>query len=298
MKPTLPLSLSLLAIASTLTACGPQTSVSDSSPAPETETIEATADRPVESAQRIVALTSLSADIVSYLAPERLVGIPGSSLFQDRPEFQDIAVVSQGRTPPQLETIVALEPDLVIGARGFHDQALAQLEDTGIPVLATETNGWEDFEQLIQNLATATESEAAPLEAQYSACLETTPGEGPSVLVLVSRQPLLSPNANSWAGDLLNRFNLQNLTAEMQSQGPIEGYVTLSAEKVLTADPERLLLVDTGEGIVDQMKTEPFWGDLKAVQADQVQVFDYYGLVNPGSLSSINQACEQLNATN
>jgi len=116
----------------------------------------------------------------------------------------------------------------------------------------------------------------------------------------VSRQPLLllSPNANSWAGDLLNRFNLQNLTAEMQSQGPIEGYVTLSAEKVLTADPERLLLVDTGEGIVDQMKTEPFWGDLKAVQADQVQVFDYYGLVNPGSLSSINQACEQLNATN
>ena len=59
----------------------------------------------------------------------------------------------------------------------------------------------------------------------------------------------------------------------MPSQGPIEGYVTLSAEKVLTADPERLLLVDTGEGIVDQMKTEPFWGDLKAVQADQVQVF-------------------------
>lgn len=292
MKPTLP--LSLLAIASTLTACGSQTPISESSPASESEAIEATADLPVESAQRIVALTSLSADIVSYLDSERLVGIPGSSLFQDRPEFQDITVVSQGRTPPQLETIVELEPDLVIGARGFHDQALAQLENTGIPVLATETNGWEDFEQLIQNLATVTESEAAPLETQYSACLETAPGEGPSVLVLVSRQPLLSPNANSWAGDLLNRFNLQNLTAEMQSQGPIEGYVTLSAEKVLTADPDRLLLVDTGEGIADQMKSEPFWSDLKAVQTDQVQVFDYYGLVNPGSLSSINQACEQL----
>jgi iron complex transport system substrate-binding protein len=292
MKPTL--SLSLLAIASTLTACGPQTPVSEFSPAPKSENMETTADLPIESAQRIVALTSLSADIIYHLDSERLVGIPGSSLFQDRPEFQEIAVVSQGRTPPQLETIVALEPDLVIGARGFHDQALAQLEDTGIPVLATETNGWEDFEQLIQNLAMVTESEAGPLEAQYGACLETIPGEASSVLVLVSRQPLLSPNANSWAGDLLNRFNLQNLTAEMQSQGPIEGYVTLSAEKVLTANPDRLLLVDTGEGIVDQMKSEPFWGDLEAVQANQVQVLDYYGLVNPGSLGSINQACKQL----
>ncbi len=292
MKPTL--SFSLIAIASTLTACGTQTPVSESSQAPETETVETTTDPPVESAQRIVALTSLSADIIYHLDSERLVGIPGSSLFQDRPEFQEIAVVSQGRTPPQLETIVALEPDLVIGARGFHDQALAQLEDTGIPILATETNGWEDFENLVQTLGAVTAADTAPLEAQYSACLETDSGDAPSVLVLVSRQPLLSPNANSWAGDLLNRFNLQNLTAEMQSQGPIEGYVTLSAEKVLTANPDRLLLVDTGEGIVDQMKTEPFWGDLKAVQTDQVYVFDYYGLVNPGSLSSINQACQQL----
>jgi iron complex transport system substrate-binding protein len=292
MKPTL--SLSAIAIAFTLTACGSQTPVNESSPATETETIEATTDLPVESAQRIVALTSLSADIVYHLDSERLVGIPGSSLFQDRPEFQDVAVISQGRTQPQLETIVALEPDLVIGARGFHDQALAQIEDTGIPVLATEINGWEDFEQLIQNLAVVTESEAAPLEAQYGACLEPASGKTPSVLVLVSRQPLLSPNANSWAGDLLNRFNLKNLTADMQTQSPIEGYVTLSAEKVLTANPDQILLVDTGEGIIDQMKAEPFWGDLKAVQTGQVYVFEYYGLVNPGSLSSINQACQQL----
>ena len=286
-----PTLLGLLAIATTLTACGSNTASNESLPPTDSP---AAAEPPVESAERIVALTSLSADILYHLDSDRLVGIPGSSLFQNRPEFQDIAVVSQGRTPPQLETIVALEPDLVIGSQGFHDQALTQLADAGIPTLATETNSWEDLAQLTQTLAAITDADAATLEEHYSACLETALLGSPSVLLLVSRQPLLSPSANSWAGDLLSRLNVQNLTADMQGESSFAGYVTLPEEKVLEANPDVLLLIDTGEGTVEQMQSEPFWGDLKAVRTGQVHVFDYYGLVNPGSLESLNRACSQL----
>jgi iron complex transport system substrate-binding protein len=266
----------------------------------EVETPEGDAETyalPIDSASRIVALTSLSADLVNALAPDRLVAIPGSSLFRDNPDFADLPVVSEGRTPPNLETIVSLEPDLVIGAVGFHDQALAQLGEMGIATLGTETSRWEDLPKLINTLAQVTEADAAPLAGRYQSCFPTDPEPSESVLVLVSRQPLLSPNANSWAGDLLSRFNADNVTAQLQGQGMFDGYVTLSAEKVLAADPDVLMLVDTGEGLAEQLQQEPFWNQLKAVQTGEVHTIDYFGMVNPGSLDSIAAACDTLATT-
>jgi iron complex transport system substrate-binding protein len=112
--------------------------------------------------------------------------------------------------------------------------------------------------------------------------------------VLVSRQPILSPNKTSWAGDLLNRFKINNLTAELQGNNPMRGYITLSPEKILKQDPETILLVDNGDNILDKFKTEPYWKQLQAVKRDRVYVFDYYGLVNPGSIGSIEKTCTQL----
>ena len=71
---------------------------------------------------RIVALSSLSADLVQQLSPTKLVGITGSSLLNDDSRFSQLPRVSSGRTPPNLEKIVALEPDLVLGSMGFHDK--------------------------------------------------------------------------------------------------------------------------------------------------------------------------------
>ena len=59
-------------------------------------------------------------------------------------------------------------------------------------------------------------------------------------------------------------------------------------------NPDILLVVDTGQGEVEKMKTEPFWRKLKATQGDRVYVFDYYGLVNPGSIDAIQDACKKL----
>lgn len=112
--------------------------------------------------------------------------------------------------------------------------------------------------------------------------------------MLASRQPILAPNKDSWAGDLLTKFGAKNLVADLQGKSPVGGYVTLSAEKILEANPEVLLLVDTGQGIVKQFKSEPFWGKLKATQSDRVYTFDYYGLVNPGSIEKIKEACNLL----
>ena len=82
--------------------------------------------------ERVVTLTSLSTDIVSALSRDKLVAIPGSSLFKGKIDYQELPRISQGRTPPNLEKIVSLKPDLVIGTKGFHDKILGKLKDINI----------------------------------------------------------------------------------------------------------------------------------------------------------------------
>jgi iron complex transport system substrate-binding protein len=265
-------------------------------PAPSPPTAASPATSPPTQASRIVALTSLSADILYRLDQTKLVGVPGSPLLRQNPDLAKLPQVSQGRTAPNLEKIVALKPDLVIGSKGFHEQTLEKLKSLGVQTLATEVNSWAELETLTRTLAATVQADPAPLLATYNGFLEAQPKQSASTLVLVSRQPLLAPNKRSWAGDLLNRFEAQNLAAEMQGNAPIQGYVTLSAEKILTANPEVLVLVDAPDGEIEKIKSESFWKQLKATQTNQVYTLSYYGFVNPGSIDAIEQACTQLKA--
>ncbi|MEO1636668.1 MAG: ABC transporter substrate-binding protein [Cyanobacteria bacterium J06631_9] len=248
----------------------------------------------VEQAEKVVALTSLTADLVATLDESKLVGIPGSRLIREDPRFTDLPAVSEGRTEPDLEKIVALNPDLVIGAGGFHDKTLARLQELGTPVLTANVDGWEELRELTTTLASSLSADPQPLLDRYDACLSSSSSETPSTLTLVSRQPLLAPNKNSWAGDFLTQLNVNNIAADFQGDSPLDGYITLSAEKVLEANPDRLIVVNTGEDLLSQLQEEPFWNELKAVRNGAVETFDYFGLVNPGSLASIEKACEQL----
>lgn len=248
----------------------------------------------IAAADRVVALTSLSADLTATLSADKLVGIPGGRLVAQDSRFADIPTVSEGRTEPDLEKIIELQPDLVIGAKGFHDKALQRLSELDIQVLTAEINSWDNLRSFTTTLATALEADASPLMDRYDACLSNPPDNSPSVLALVSRQPILAPNKNSWAGDFLAQFNVQNLSADIQGESEFDGYVTLSAEKVIEADPDRIMVVETGEDLLSTLESEPFWNQLKATKAGSVLSFDYFGLVNPGSLASIEATCEQL----
>jgi iron complex transport system substrate-binding protein len=265
---------------------------SSKSPSPET-TPDAVQSAPV--ANRVVALTPITADIIYHLDSTKLVGIPGSRFLNQNTAFQSLPRVSEGRTQPNLEAIVALKPDLVMGAAGFHDQVLERLQSLGIRTIKTELESWRSLEDLTRTLATTIQANPESLLQRYQQCLPIQPSpQGSSTLVLVSRQPLLAPNKDSWAGDLLTRFGAANLVAELQGQSPMRGYVTLSPEKVLQANPDKVILVNLEGENTDEFKSEPFWKDLKAVQNNQVHILSYYGFVNPTSLDAIAQTCNQL----
>lgn len=281
--------LGLLGMAVAISACSPS-----SSSVPETPNV---AVSPESTPQKIVALTSISADIVHNLATDTLVGISGSTLLSNDPRFEGLTVVSSGRTEPDLEKIVALKPDLVIGAAGFHDKTLERLTDLEVNVLSADIKSWESLKTFTQVLATQLNVDPVLLVERYDACLAQATDGGPTAIVLASREPILSPSKESWAGDFLEKFNVQNLTADLQGQSEFQGYITLSAEKILEMNPERLFFIDSGGGVdeeIAQLKNDPFWRQLTAVQSDQVYAFDYHGLINPGSVQSIENVCTTL----
>jgi len=249
---------------------------------------------------RIVTLTSLSTDIVNQISSEKLVAIPGSSLFSNNKEFDELPRISFGRTPPNLEKIVSLKPNLVIGTKGFHDKILNKLDSIDIETISYELRNWNDLE----NLSSLISSKIGLNYINYTkpiinnslnqCFLRKDNRDIPNVVVLASTKPILSPNSKSWAGNLLKRLGFNSLTKNLDSKSQYRGYVNLSPEWLLKNDPDSLIVIETSTGqYSDFGKTKPF-SALSAVKSNKIYKFDYYGLINAGSLESINKACKKL----
>ena len=248
--------------------------------------------------KRVVALTSLSADLIFNISKNTLVGIPGSSILKKNDQLKDIPIISSGRMQPSLEKIISLKPDLVVGAKGFHDKSLAKLNELGIETVYTSITNIEDLEQLHKNLSLKLNAKnVKPLKNIIENCYLSDVNKTSNkknIVALVSSRPILSPNQNSWAGNLISKFKLKNLAADITSKTEFKGYVNLSPEWLLQVQPENLLVIKTPGSDLSQYSSISIWNDLEAVKEDRVFTFDYYGLINPGGLKVIDEACQKL----
>ena len=248
---------------------------------------------------KIVALTSLSADLVNSIDSKSLVGIPGSSLLKLNPSYKDIPIISSGRMPPNLEKIISLKPDLIIGANGFHDKPLSKLNELGFKTLSTKIKNLKDLENLNKEINSfLLKKDIEPLSNKISNCYSSSSkiSKDKNVIALVSTKPILSPNSKSWSGNLIKRFGLKNLTSDLQSKSEFKGYVNLSQEWLLKSKPNNLIVVKTPGSDISQYESLAIWTKIPAVKKKNIFSFDYYGLINPGSLDSINKACKKLSS--
>ena len=245
---------------------------------------------------KIVALTSLSADLVNRISKDSLIGIPGSSILKKNKQFENIPIVSSGRMPPNLEKIISLEPDIVIGAKGFHDRPLSKLNSLGINTLSTSISSLDDLDNLYSQLAIKLNTKPTPLKEILKSCYPQNKNKNKNLIVLVSSKPILSPNNDSWAGNLISSFGLNNLASEITNKTEFKGYVNLSPEWLLKSQPENILVIKTPGSDLSQYESINIWDKLNAVKNKKVFTFEYYGLINAGSINSINQACQKLSS--
>ena len=247
-----------------------------------------------ENNKRIISLNSLGADIVSKLDSDSLVGIPGSSLLKKDDVFSDKVIVSEGRMPPSLEKIIKLKPSLVIGSEGFHDKILDKLVDLNIETLKTNTKSINQLEILIKDLANYLNKNPSSLNKNIKSCYFKTSNYRGSAVILASTKPLLSPNSNSWAGKLLDRFNFVNISKDLESKTEFKGYVNLSPEIILKKKPSKIIVIEFPGMNQNSLLEDPTLNKILASNENEIVTFNYYGLINPGSLKTINSACKKL----
>jgi iron complex transport system substrate-binding protein len=229
--------------------------------------------------------------------PDRIVSLSPTateSLFAVGAGDQVIAVDDQSTYPaeaprtslsgfqPNVEAIAGYEPDLVVA--GFDPGGLVDgLEAVGVPVLLqpAATDLEEAYEQ-IEELGAATgnpeeaEEVMESMEGSIGELVESVPSgtEGLSVYHEVSPD-FFSATSQTFIGSVYERLGLENIADEAGAEAP--DYPQLSAEYIVSANPDLIVLADTkccGQTAA-KLAVRPGWGEMKAVaDGDVVPVDD------------------------
>ncbi len=128
---------------------------------------------PITNAKRTVALSSLAADILHQLDPDKLVGVAHDRNVAQHADLSQYPDIGDGREF-DVKAIIDLRPDLVVGIAGVHERILAQLDEAGIPTQRYRLDGWESLFTTIEDLARATSTDPTPLLDRYAALRSTS----------------------------------------------------------------------------------------------------------------------------
>ncbi len=215
-------------------------------------------------ARRVISLNpSLTAMLLAIDAQGVLVGIDEFSARQ-QPTLVALPRVG-GLYDPNLERVIALEPDLVVlvpsaEQRGFRER----LVELGIDVLALDPVSFEDVASVLEQLgarvghsarANARAAAIRAMRVRVSRVVENEPLV-PALLVL-QRDPLFVAGAGSFVDDMMRAVGAQNLGAELRTAWP-----RASREWLIAAAPE--VLIDTSR---DPEPAAEFWARWPSIPA-------------------------------
>ncbi len=219
--------------------------------------------------QRVVSiLPSLTETVCELQQCHRLVGV-------DRYSNWPAAIGSLPRVgggiDPNIESIVALRPDVVLVA--MSSRGSERLEALGLKVVALEPKTHGDMRRVMGKVAQVLgvpAEEAARIwrhiDAAVSAAAQSLPPEVRHTRVYfeVNRAPYAA-GASSFIGETLARLGAQNIVP-----GELGPFPKLNPEFVVRANPD-VIMVD--ERNVAGMTDRPGWGRIRALSERRLCVF-------------------------
>lgn len=216
----------------------------------------------------------------SYLAAldldEKLVGIEAKA---DTRELYKLAAPELPSLPNvgslkqfSLETCVSTEPDLVILSAKVPD-AVAKLEELGIPVIAVKPESEKEFKETISMIGTAcnVQERANELTESYDKAIADLAakleGVEPARVYLGGNSAFLSTAGPAMFQDLLIRgAGAENVASEITDTY----WATVSYEQLLAWSPDAIILAPQAEYTVDDVLNDPALADLDAVKNGKV----------------------------
>ena len=237
----------------------------------------------------IVSISPSTTEILYAIgAGDQVVGRDDFSIYPDAAlDVQSIGGLWEG---VPTESILALEPDLVIAAQIVSEENVQVLLDLGIPVY-WQANP-EDFDGLFENLLNVAEltghtEETGTLVAELQTRVDAVMSkiadakDAPSVFYeLDATDP-----ANPWttgSGTFINYIitTAGGVNAAVALQGE---YAQISSEELISANPEIILLADAPFGVTPESVAErPGWDGITAVQNGSIYPIDPNIMSVPG----------------
>lgn len=250
--------------------------------------------------KRVVLLNASHLDLYYYAGGgDAIVGKPTSEALSDEVKqgtasAREVGVIHN----PSVETILNLQPDLVIGINvPFHQQLIPTLEKANIPVLIQSLDNYEQVLDTLKFYGELTGKEdmakakAEAIQQGYEKAVAKADGKtSPRALMIWGTMDSFNmATSKSFPGDLLKRVGGNNI-ADADSVAKDNQFVPLSMEFIATNDPEVIFLVTHGDvsavkaNLDNTLGQDPLWGQVSAVQNGRVYILPYQLFaVNPGT---------------
>lgn len=247
--------------------------------AAETESQETEVSALPEDPQSVVAL-SKSVGELWLLAGGQLTGITDDGLeMEGIGEAKSIGSLAK----PSMESILALDPDLVLLTSDLptHIKAAEDLKSQGIPTLQIKISSFADYDSYMKEFTEVTgkadcyEKNVTEVKADIDQVLEdsTVDLAGKNYLeIRVSATKNKVLKNDYFASEIFNDFGLTNIAQDDSSLDD------LSVEAILAADPDYIFVIPQGKDDEAQaayesaFTSDPAWNELSAVKDGQVFV--------------------------
>jgi iron complex transport system substrate-binding protein len=287
----------LLVLSLTAAGCGPKQAGND-----QVEkgagylTIKDDAGRTVvlnQKPERIIPLSTSYVDLL-YAVGGKAVGKPTSKTKLSQ-EAQQLPEIGQ-TTNVDLERLIALQPDLVIGFQGRHEKLVPLLESSRIPVIILNMKTYEDVHAKIKLFGEifGTTHRAQIVSREMGQKIEAVAAQLPSqskkiVIIRATAKSVTVELENSVAGDVARILKISNIATGSKPMEKDPDATPYSMEKLVEGDPDMVLVTTMGD-VADaekRLKTDvesnPAWSSLRAVRDRQVYFLpsDLFQL-NPG----------------
>jgi iron complex transport system substrate-binding protein len=228
--------------------------------------------------QRVVSLSPTHTEMMFAIgAGDQLVAV---DQFSDYPAEAQTLPNELSAFDNNIEAIAAYEPDLVLMGGDFNGLG-PQLDELGIawwdgPAGTTIDDTYRQIEEL--GAATGRGPEAAALVASMQDRVDEivaatpTPSE-PLTMYHEIDETLFSLDSTTLFGELYSLLGLRNIADA--AEGDSGGYPQLSAEFIVSADPDFIFLANTKSGqSPETVAARDGWADMAAVQSGNVIELD------------------------
>ncbi len=254
-------------LAGILSGCGTST------PTPSTFTITDSKGRVINISnnhpQKIVSLAPSNTEILFALGlADRIVGVTDFCNYP--PEAKNKPSVG-AYDVPNIETIVSMAPDLVLGTDAQSDEIYQQLENRGLTTVAIIPHNLDEVLETVTLIGklTGQDNEAADLVADMQGRMDTiiektsqlTEAQKPRVFYIIWQDPIWTTGDGTFENALIEMAGGINIAHELS------GYVSISLEAVLDANPQ-VMIAGVGMGTGEDMPYQYIQTDSRLASTD------------------------------